>query len=47
MAGKLNVKVHILFYEDNSWTVALRQMELRILKDHGHTYKFHLNNYLL
>jgi hypothetical protein len=22
--GHLNVKVHILFYGDNSWTVALR-----------------------
>jgi hypothetical protein len=47
MADKLNVEVHILFYEENSCTVTLRQMDLRILKDHGHAYKLHSNNFFL
>jgi hypothetical protein len=31
---------HILFYGENSWTVALRQMKFCTLKDDTHTYKF-------
>jgi hypothetical protein len=32
------VKVHILFYGDNSWTVVVSQMKFGIVEDHGHTY---------
>jgi hypothetical protein len=38
--GRLNVKIHSLFCGDNSWTVALRQMNFGRVRDHGHTYKF-------
>jgi hypothetical protein len=44
---RLKVKIHILFYGENSWTVALSQMEFCRLKDHGHTYKFYLNHHFL
>jgi hypothetical protein len=33
--GRLKVKVHILFYGDNSWTVAVGQMKFGIVEDHG------------
>jgi hypothetical protein len=42
---QLNVILHVLFYENNSGTVALRQMKFCTVKDHGHSYKFHLFNY--
>jgi hypothetical protein len=38
---RLKVKIHILFYGENSWTVTLRQTKFCALKDHGHTYKFY------
>jgi hypothetical protein len=41
----LKVKIHILFYGENSWAIALSQMKFCTLKDHGHTYKFYLNYY--
>jgi hypothetical protein len=41
----LNLKIHILFYGENSWTVALPQMKFVAMKDHGHTYKYDLNYY--
>jgi hypothetical protein len=39
--GRLKVKIHILFYGDNSWTVAVNLMRFGIVEDHGHTYKFY------
>jgi hypothetical protein len=39
---RLKVKIHILFYGDNSCTVALRQMKFGTLRDHGHTNKFYM-----
>jgi hypothetical protein len=39
MAGSWNLKF-ILFYGDNLWTVALKQMKFGAMKDHGHAYKF-------
>jgi hypothetical protein len=39
--GRLNVKIHSLFCGDNSLTVALRQMNFGVVRDHGHTYKFY------
>jgi hypothetical protein len=45
--GQLNVKIHSLFCGDNSWTFALRQMNFSFVRDHGHTYKFYLNNYFV
>jgi hypothetical protein len=45
--GSLNVKIHSLFCGDNSRTVALRQMNFGIIRDHGHTYKFYLNHYFV
>jgi len=44
MAGGWKLKIYILFYRDNSWTVALRQMKFGALKDHEHTYKLYLNH---
>jgi hypothetical protein len=42
------IKIYILFYGDRSWTVtlmpAVRQMEFGTVKNHGHTYKFNLDN---
>jgi hypothetical protein len=43
-SDRLNVKIHSLFCGDNSWTVALRQMNFGIVRDLGHTYKFYLNH---
>jgi hypothetical protein len=31
--GRLKIKIHILFYGDNSWTVTLRPMKFRAVKD--------------
>jgi hypothetical protein len=45
--GQLNVKIRSVFCGDNSWTVALGQMNFGIVNDHGHTYKFYLNNYFV
>jgi hypothetical protein len=45
--GRLNVKIYSLFCGDNSWTVALRQMNFGIVKNLGHTYKFCLNHYFV
>jgi hypothetical protein len=36
--GQFKFKIHILFHADNSWTVALRQIQFGTVKDHGHTY---------
>jgi hypothetical protein len=44
---RLLVKIHILFWGDNSWTAAIRQTKFHTVKDHGHTYKFHLKHYFL
>jgi hypothetical protein len=43
--SRLKAKVHILFYGDNSWTVAVSQMKFGTVEDHGHTYKFYFINY--
>jgi hypothetical protein len=43
---RLKLKINILFCGDNSWSVALRQMKSRIVKDHGHTQKFYFNHFL-
>jgi hypothetical protein len=32
---RLKVKIHILFYGGNSWTLPLRQMKSGAIKDHG------------
>jgi hypothetical protein len=46
--GQLNVKIHILFYRNNSWTVALvRKMKFGTVNAHGQTNKFYLNHYYL
>jgi hypothetical protein len=45
--GQLKGKIHVLSYGDNSITTKLRQTEFAAVKDHGHTYKLHLNNYFL
>jgi hypothetical protein len=45
--GHLNVKIHSLFCGDNSWTIALRQMNFGTVRDHGYTYKFYLNHYFV
>jgi hypothetical protein len=37
------LKVKILFYGDNSLTVALRHMKFGMVADHLHKYKFHMN----
>jgi hypothetical protein len=41
------IKIHVLFYGDNSLTVALGKMKFGIVKYHGHNYKFYLNHYFL
>jgi hypothetical protein len=35
--GRLKVKIHVLFYGDNSWNVALREIKFGTVKDHGHS----------
>jgi hypothetical protein len=47
--GRLKFIIHILFYGNNSWTVALvvRQMKSGTVKQHGRNYKFYLNYYLV
>jgi hypothetical protein len=45
--GRLNVKIHSWFCGDNSRTVALRQTNFGIVRDHGHTYKFYFNHYFV
>jgi hypothetical protein len=37
--GRLQVKIHVLFYADNSWTVSLRQINFGTVKYHVQTYK--------
>jgi hypothetical protein len=39
---RLNIKIHILLYGDNSWTVGLRQIKFDTVKDHGYNYKFYM-----
>jgi hypothetical protein len=46
MAG-VEVRIHILFYGDNSWIVALRQIKFYSVKDYRYTYKFNLNHCFL
>jgi hypothetical protein len=41
----LNFEIHVLFYGDNSWTLAIRQMQFGAGKDQGYTYKNNLNHY--
>jgi hypothetical protein len=41
--GQLKVKFILLFYGDNSWAVALTQIQFGIAKAHSHAYKFYLN----
>jgi hypothetical protein len=43
----LNIKIRSLFCGDNSWTVALRQMNFGIVRDNGHTCNFYLNHYFV
>jgi hypothetical protein len=45
--GRLNVKIRSSFCGDNSWTVALRQTNFGIVRDHGYTYKFYLSHYFV
>jgi hypothetical protein len=42
---QLKFKTHILFYENNSWIVALGQIKFTAVRDYEHTYKFYLNHY--
>jgi hypothetical protein len=37
-----NVKIHVLFYGYNSCTIALRQINFGIVRDHGYVQKFYL-----
>jgi hypothetical protein len=37
---RFNMKIRILFYGDNSWTVTLRQVKFGTVRDHRHIYKF-------
>jgi hypothetical protein len=37
---RLKFKIHILFYGDNSWTIALRQTKFGTMKDDVHTCSF-------
>jgi hypothetical protein len=45
----MKVKIHILFYCENSRTVVLpfRHIKYDTVKDHGHTHRFHLNGYFV
>jgi len=43
----LIVKIHNLFYGDNSSAAALRQMTFGTVNDDGHAYEFHLNRYFV
>jgi hypothetical protein len=45
--GQSKVKSNILFYGENSWTVALQQIKVCRLKDCSYNYKFHFNHYFL
>jgi hypothetical protein len=45
--GQLKIKINILFYGDNSWTVALQQINFFRLKDCSYNYKFYSNHYFL
>jgi hypothetical protein len=47
--GRFTFKIHVLFYEDNSLTIALtfRETKFGTVKDHGHAYMFYLNHYFL
>jgi hypothetical protein len=45
--GRFIFEINILFCGDNSWTIALTQMKLSIMKDSAHTYEFYLDNYFL
>jgi hypothetical protein len=47
MAAVWMLKINILYCGDNSWTIALQQMNFGIVRDHGHTYKFYLNYYFV
>jgi hypothetical protein len=38
--GQLKVKIHILFYGDNSWTVALSQKKFGTIEDHDKPTRF-------
>jgi hypothetical protein len=40
MAGGWKLKIYISFYGSNSWAIALRQIKLGAVKDHGHTTSF-------
>jgi hypothetical protein len=43
--GRLKGEIHILFYRDNSWNVALKQMKFGTAKEHECICKFYFNNY--
>jgi hypothetical protein len=46
--GRLKIKIRILLYGNNSWTVALRQMKFgRIYSTRSWAYEFYLNNYFV
>jgi hypothetical protein len=45
--SKWQLKVNILFYGDNAWTVAVSQMKFGAVEDHGHTYKFYFIHYFV
>jgi len=43
---RLKVRIHILFYGDNSRIAALTQTRFNKVKDHGHTYEL-MNHYFI
>jgi hypothetical protein len=45
--GWLEVKIHIVFYGDSSYTTVLRQMKFDTVQDLGHFYKFCVNYYIV
>jgi hypothetical protein len=47
MVGGWNLKLTFCFMETTPEPLHLRQMKFGTMKDHGHTYKFCLNNHFL
>jgi hypothetical protein len=39
---RLKVKIRICFMQNNSWTVALRQMKFSTVENHRHAYNFYI-----
>jgi hypothetical protein len=46
LGGLLKFKIYI-FYGDNSWTVALRQVKFDTIEAYGGSYKFDFDTYFV